>query len=183
VLGSAIIITGMAAAVYVIGIPIIQEDLTYGLLGLGALGAVLGLGWFSGSIVIGTLGNRFRKGTLLFSGFFLIGSILMVNPLIQTFAAASVAALLGGIALAAVFITLNTLLHEHLQEELRGRIFGIREWVNNGSFLLSAGLFGLLARYIESRYLLLGLGSVILLPSAGALLHRRFRQSLGIDRK
>lgn len=183
VLGSAIIITGMAAAVYVIGIPIIQEDLTYGLLGLGALGAVLGLGWFSGSIVIGTLGNRFRKGTLLFSGFFLIGSILMVNPLIQTFAAASVAALLGGIALAAVFITLNTLLHEHLQEELRGRIFGIREWVNNGSFLLSAGLCGLLARYIESRYLLLGLGSVILLPSAGALLHRRFRQSLGIDRK
>ncbi len=183
VLGSAVIITGIAAAVYVIGIPIIQENLTAGVLGLGALGAVLGIGWFSGSIFIGTLGNRFRKGTLLFSGFFLIGGILVVNPFIQTFAAASVAALLGGIAVAAVFITLNTLLHEHLQEELRGRIFGIREWVNNGSFLLSAGLFGLLARTIESRSLLLGLGFFILIPALGALLHGRFRQSFGIDRQ
>jgi len=181
VLGSAFAITGVAAAVYVIGIPIIQEELTSGILGLGALGAALGIGWFSGSILIGTMGNRIRKGTLLFAGFFLIGGILLVNPFIRTFAAAAAAALLGGMALAAVFITLNTLLHEHLPEELRGRIFGIREWVNNGSFLLGAGLFGLLARSIEPRHLLLGLGAAVLLPAAGALLHRRFRRSLGID--
>jgi MFS family permease len=171
-MGSVVLFTLVGAAIYVLGVPIVQQELHHGALSIGTLTAVMGIGTIVGSFLFGAYGNRFRKSSVVVVGFFLAGVLMIVFSWLESFPAACGVIAVGGIILAPILITQNTVLHECLPEEQRGRIFGLKEWVFNGCLAACAGTLGLVARFSPPRPTLRAVGALILLLALVALVVR-----------
>ena len=173
VMASVVVLTFVGASVYVLAVPIVESELHVGAFSVGTLGAILAVGMVVGSFLFGSLGHRVRKSTVIIAGFTFIGILMTVFSALRSFLVTSITIGVAGVALAPVMISQDTLLHEVVPEEIRGRIFGTREWTLNGLFMVSAGAMGLIARLTTARATLRGAGVLILLLGIAGVLGRR----------
>lgn len=163
VMASVIVLTFVGGSVYVLAVPIIKNELQVGAFSVGTLGAILAVGMVIGSFLFGNLGHRLRKSTVIIVGFSFIGLLMVLFSALRSFLTTSLTIGIAGAVLAPIMISQDTLLHEVAPEEIRGRIFGTREWTLNGLFMVSAVVMGTIARFTSARGTLRGVGAIIIL--------------------
>ncbi len=174
VMGSVLVLFTIMGTVYVTAIVIVQQILQRGTAGVGTLGAIAAVGMIVGSLVYGMTGARIPKRHIILVGFGIIGLLMICFSLSSSFLVLSVLAIFAGLALAPVMISQDTLLHEVIPEEIRGRIFGAREWGLHWVLVISALLIGLIAELTSVRGTLLVMGAVVMLVSVAGEAARRF---------
>lgn len=168
----------LGAAVLVLYIPIIQSGRDLGGVGLGTKGvgyvaAIGSVGLVLSSMAYGFLGHRFRKHKVMLFSFLLLGLVTMALAMLKQFLFVVPLALVAGLALSPVNIGMDTLIHESVPEQARGRIFSTREWILSLFFAISAFVIGQLTNFFAVRHLLFGVGALIAIASMVGFLATR----------
>ena len=149
------------SVIYVLAIPIIQQEMAWGTSGVGILAGVGAIGLLIGAYLMGVFGHHFDLKILMISCFVLLGGVLVIFPFINHFSMFLVITLIGGIVISPIFIGQDTLIHQYADELIRGRIFSLRDWVLNCTFVLGALIVGLLATLTKKNYLFIIFGFLI----------------------
>jgi MFS family permease len=106
--------------------------------------------------------------------FFVLGLTAAGMALLKSFVLSLPLAFAAGLALSPIYIGMDTLLHECVPEEARGRIFSVREWLLHLTFAVSSILIGQLTHFFPNRHLLFAVGLFVAAASVlGFLLSRR----------
>ncbi len=170
VFGSLIDLALFASTVYVAMTYSVQTLMGRGTRGVGYLGGVLGAGLIVGSLLAGTLGQRWDKRRVILVGNTAIGVLMIIAGALFSFAVFIPVAFIGGMLLAPVMVCQDTLLHECAPQGARALIFSTKDLITAGVFALSAlcvggaifalGWLGVAEPY---RVALSGVGVVILI--------------------
>lgn len=155
--------SGIGAS-YVVMIVFIQKALASVTRHLGLLAMLFGMGLFCGSIIYAKFGQRFSRAraislSLVLGGLFLVGFIVFVN-IYKSFYLAAVIVFLFSASLSPLMISSNTIVHELIPDELRGRIFSSLEAVMHLAFLIFMVAVSILAEFVNSFYILLAVGII-----------------------
>ncbi len=149
-----------AGAAYAVVIVFIQDAMGSMTRDLSLLGLFLGAGFFIGSVVYGKMGHRFSKAKSIFACLILCGISMCAFTAVlkgtKSFVGASVVAMILGIAMAPIGISTNTLIHEMVDEKMRGRIFSSLGVAMNVAFLIFMLGAAKLAERIDSGWILYG---------------------------
>ena len=149
-----------AGAAYAVVIVFIQDAMGSMTRDLSFLGLFLGAGFFIGSVVYGKMGHRFSKAKSIFACLILCGISMCAFTAVlkgtKSFLGASVVAMILGIAMAPIGISTNTLIHEMVDEKMRGRIFSSLGIAMNLAFLIFMLGAAKLAERVDSGWILYG---------------------------
>jgi MFS family permease len=137
---------------------------------LGFLGMFLVGGLFLGTMLYGKFGQRIPKRRIVYLSFILSGLFVMlftffVDRFPNILVAGALSGLLG-VAVSPMMSSTNTLTHETIPEEVRGRIFSSLEAVIHLAFLVFMFVAAFAARYIDRFWILIAVG---VLFSAGGI--------------
>ena len=104
--------------------PVFAEDvLGSGQSGFGALIFALGLGVAAGVVAVSVLQRRLPKEWLFVGAVFIAGLSLFLAASMSTIETASAFVFVLGVCAGTVYVLGFTMLHQHVEDELRGRIF------------------------------------------------------------
>ncbi len=172
---ATIVLTVAAGSViYILIIPTVQQDMSWGTSGVGYLAAIGAIGLLVGAYLMGVFGHHFDLKILMLLCFIVVGGSLVAFPFLNSFLVFAGVCLLCGTAISPVFIGQDTLIHRYADEFVRGRIFSLRDWILNGLFALGAVVIGFLSAIIENNYIFLISGiSVAALAILGWLILAR----------
>ena len=149
-----------AGAAYAVVIVFIQEAMGTMTRDLSFLGLFLGAGFFAGSLLYGRVGHRFSKAKSIFACLILCGISMCAFTAVlkgtKSFLGASVVAMILGMAMAPIGISTNTLIHEMVDEKMRGRIFSSLGIAMNVAFLIFMLGAAKLAERMDSGWILYG---------------------------
>jgi len=149
-------------SIYIVIIVFIQEALRSSTQHLGLLVMFLGTGLFLGSVIYGKFGSGFSKRKVINSGLLATGLIIALFAvclkLAPSFFIAGALSVVLGIFSAPIIVSSNTLLHEVMHEEMRGRIFSSLEIIMHAGFLLFMLLASLTAEKIGRVWVLIAIG-------------------------
>ena len=160
--------------IYVLVIPTVQKEMAWGTSGVGILAAIGSIGLLIGAYFMGIFGHHFNIKVLMLFCFILLGGALVVFPFLNQFWLFVVFTLIGGIALSPLFIGQDTLIHRYADDFVRGRMFSLRDWILNCSFVVGALLIGFLATITEKNFLFIIFGILLaVLAIAGWLILAR----------
>ncbi|MBI4336176.1 MAG: MFS transporter [Candidatus Omnitrophica bacterium] len=169
-----------AGAIFCVIIVFIQEKFGTLTTDLGILGMFLGAGLLFGSLIYGRFGQRFNKQKVILFSFIIGGlGVLAFALVVPQFPRYRIAGLLGvftGAALSPIIISINTLIHETIPDEMRGRIFSSQEIVIHLAFLVFMFITAVLAEYIDRQWILAGCGAIFSLIGIGGLGLSYFRE-------
>ena len=134
------IIMCAAGALYIIAIVFIQQVFGSVTRDLGFLSIFLGAGLFLGALGCGRFGHKISKVKVIFlsliaCGIF-IGSFAIFLKIYPSLRIAAVLAVFIGMSVGPIFISGNTLIHEVIKSDMRGRIFSSLGIAMNLGFLL-----------------------------------------------
>lgn len=151
-------------SIYVVIIVFIQQSLGSVTRDLGLMVGFFGLGLFLGALIYGRFGHRISKNkiiflSLLFGGTSLTMFAILVKMYPQFFIAASLT-LLFGVSIAPVIVSSNTLIHEIIPEDMRGRVFSALEFVMHLGFLIFMFITSYIAEFIDRVWILIFFGAV-----------------------
>jgi MFS family permease len=156
-----------AGALYVVGIVFIQHAFGSVTRDLGVLSVFLGIGFFIGALFCGRFGNRISKVKLIFlsaviCGIFIacFGIFLQRYPYIQL---AMVLSVCLGIGVGPIFISGNTLIHEVIKPQIRGRIFSSLGIVMNLGFIIFMFVSSKLSEFFNAMGVIIGIGCCFIL--------------------
>ncbi len=152
-IASIFLLVVAGGAIYVLAIPTIQHDLNMGTRGVGLLGAVGSIGLILGALLFGITGHRFDMTKVMLGSFICIGAFVFIFPIIKAYWAIILLAFFVGGLVQPIFICQDTIIHHHVSEEVRGRIFGMREWTLNVTFALAAVVIGTLSTILSKKSL------------------------------
>lgn len=171
---SVVLLALFASTVYVAMTYSVQTVLGRGTEGVGYLGGLLAAGMIVGSLVAGTVGSRWDKRQTIMIGTSIIGLLMVVGGMLFSFAIFAPVAFLGGLLLAPVMVSQDTLLHESAPDGARALIFSTKDLIVGAVFMLCAlgvgggiHLLGLLGVTDPYRLALIALG--VLISAAGAV--------------
>jgi len=149
-------------SIYIVIIVFIQEALRSSTKYLGLLVMFLGIGLFLGSIVYGKFGSRFSKRRVINFGLLTAGLVVVLFTVclefIPSFPVAAALSMALGIFSAPIIVSSNTLLHEVMQDEMRGRIFSSLEIIMHVGFLLFMFIASLTAEKLGRAWVLIVIG-------------------------
>ncbi|MFC1806921.1 MFS transporter [Candidatus Omnitrophota bacterium] len=153
-------------ATYVVMITFIQGTLQSVTKDLGLLIMFFGGGLFLGSIIYGKFGRSFDKVKAIFlslalGGVFMVQFVVFVGAS-QRFSIAAILASVFGCALAPIMISSNTIVHELIPDDLRGRVFASLEAVMHLAFLVFMIISAILAEVFSGFYILLIIGMLFI---------------------
>lgn len=179
ILGTVALFGFLSAAAYVLLVMLIQQELGLGTRGVGIAGGLMAVGMILGALALSLVRATLpRKPLILWSlvGFGLLYLAAAVLPI--TFGAVIVGGTLAGVFTSALLIGQDTVLQEWVDEEVRGRIFGIKEWVVSLAFLISTVVLGVLAETVARGKLAYGFTALLIflatLGLAWVVRNRRF---------
>jgi len=148
---------------YIIIIVFVQEALHSSTEHLGLLAMFLGLGLFLGSLAYGRFGAGFSKKKVINSGLCITGLTMVIFALglkwWPYFFVAAVLSLILGIFASPIVVSSNTLLHEVMEENMRGRIFSSVDIIMHIAFLMFMVVTSLAAEWISKTSILVMVGS------------------------
>ena len=143
----------------------------------GALEAIVGAGFFLGSLALVALAPRVRKGRVMIGGLAVMGGCIALVATTWSIWSAAVPLALFGIANAFVLIAVDTYLQEIVPHGIRGRVLGTRFTITQGMYALSVLVGAALAALVDVRSLLVGAGALVALSALVGLLFREVRDS------
>ncbi|MFH0838853.1 MAG: MFS transporter [Candidatus Omnitrophota bacterium] len=151
-------------SVYVIIIVFIQQVLGSATKHLGFLVMFLGAGMFLGSVIYGGFGSRFSKIKTIFFSLILCGlltvSFAVIVTLFPYFVIAGLLAFFIGLATSPIAITCNTLLHEVIPNEMRGKVFSSLEIITHIAFLSFMFISAAIGEHVDKMWILIVAGAV-----------------------
>nr|MBU1328570.1 MFS transporter [Candidatus Omnitrophota bacterium] len=149
-------------SVYIVIIVFIQEALHSSTKHLGLLVMFLGIGLFFGALIYGKFGFKFSKKKVINFGLLTTGLTIVLFTiclkLIPSFSIAGILSIALGIFSAPIIVSSNTLLHEVMHDEMRGRIFSSLEIIMHIGFLLFMFLASITAEKIGRDWVLITIG-------------------------
>jgi len=133
---------------------------------LGFLGMFLAGGLFLGALGYGRFGQKISKEKAIHLSFMAGGAAIIiftiaVNRYPNLFVSGILAGLIGA-AVSPIMVTTNTLTHEIIPEEVRGRIFSSLEAVIHLAFLVFMFIAAYAAKFIDRFWILIAVGTVYL---------------------
>lgn len=165
-------------SIYIVIIVFIQEALRSSTEHLGLLVMFLGIGLFLGSIIYGRFGSKFSKRKVINFGLLTAGLIIVIFAaslkFTPTFLIAGILSIALGIFSAPIIVSSNTLLHEVMPNEMRGRIFSSLEIIMHAGFILFMLLASLAAEKVGRYWVLVTIG--ILFSTIGLVKLVRLRK-------
>lgn len=147
--------------IYVLVIPTVQTEMAWGTFGVGGLASIGALGLLVGAWLVGVFGHRFNLKTMLIGCFVVLGLALVCFPLLNQFWMFAAVTFVGGVAVSPIFIGQETLIHHSAHEFMRGRMFSMRDWLLNGSFVLVALIIGALTSITTKDILFIVVGVLL----------------------
>lgn len=171
-----------AGAVYVVIIVFVQRTLGTITQDLGLLAMFLGIGLLSGSLIYGRFGERLSKIRVIFVSLAASGIVLSLFAVsLEVFASilfASGLSFILGLTISPIIISSQTLIHEVIDKNLRGRIFGSLEIVAHLAFLLFMLLGSFLAEKVGHFWIILFVGVLLAIVGVGAIILRPDRKGV-----
>jgi len=162
-LAKLFIATSVLAVVSLLAVNFSEKVLLIGAANFGYLILSAGAGMLLGGLFLGRFSHHFRKANLIFCGFLLAGSsLILLTRLTDIF---SVFALVFFLGMGNAFIVtpLQTVLHEKIPRPIRGRVFGVQNMLINSAFTFPVVILGEFADLIGFRAIIISLGALILL--------------------
>jgi DHA3 family macrolide efflux protein-like MFS transporter len=135
VFATVVLLGVLAASIYVIMTASVQTVMGQGTRGVGFLGGLLAGGMIVGSLFIGTAGSRWNKRHVILIGSLMMGLCMIIGALRYTYLVLVPVAFFGGLVLAPVMVSQDTLLHEAAPSIGRGLIFSTRDLVLGAVFM------------------------------------------------
>ena len=161
-----LLMAGLGAISCVI-IVFIQESFGTATLDLGLIGMFLVGGLLLGTLLYGKLGQRMEKSRTILMSFIGTGiSIVLFAFFVRRYPNILVSGLLAGfmgLAASPIMVSVNTMTHETMPEEARGRTFSSLEAVIHLAFLAFMFLAAYAAKYIERFWILITVGIIFAL--------------------
>lgn len=150
-----------AGAIYISGIVFIQKSFGSVTKDLGLLSIFLGLGFFLGAIFWGRYGHQVPRVKIIFlnlilSGIF-IGNFAIFLRIYPAITLAVILATGIGLTIAPIFISSNTLIHEVINAQMRGRIFSSLGMVMNLGFLIFMFLASKLSEFFDPMWVIIAI--------------------------
>ena len=163
VMFSFFVVSSMIGACYVVLVVFIQETLHTMTKYVGLFSMCVFIGVFAGSLIYGKTGHRVSREKTVFLSIFLTGISMdiFVAGLRMTGSVpfGGIAAFLVGLFLSPAYVTANTIVHETIDRNLRGRIFSSLAVIMNFGFLLFMFLASFLAEHIDRLWILVACAS------------------------
>lgn len=119
----------------------------------GVFEALLGVGWFVGTVLIARFGSKFKTGHLVIAGMLLDGITYVPFLFLETFPQFLVAIFIHGLTIPLITVGRTTLIQRHYPREKLGRIFALVTITVQGFTALSALATGLALGWIGPREL------------------------------
>ncbi|MBU1912951.1 MAG: MFS transporter [Candidatus Omnitrophica bacterium] len=149
-------------SIYIVIIVFVQNALHSSTKHLGLLVMFLGIGLFLGSIIYGKFGAKFSKRKVINFGLLTAGLTIVLFTVCLNFAPsffmAGLLSIVLGIFSAPIIVSSNTLLHEVMHDDMRGRVFSSLEIIMHAGFLLFMFLASITAGKIGSYRVLTAIG-------------------------
>lgn len=155
-----VIIAG--SVIYVLVIPTVQQDMSWGTRGVGVLAAIGALGLLGGAYLVGVFGHRFELKNIILVCFVVIGGALCLFPFLHHFWQFALVVFIAGFAVSPVFIGQDTLIHRYADEFIRGRMFSLRDWMLSCLMASGALLVGFIAALIQRRLVFIAFGILLI---------------------
>lgn len=144
---------------------------------LGFLGMFLAGGLFLGTLLYAKFGQRLAKKTAIHASFIAGGIFLMlftafVDRYPNIFLAGSLIGLLG-MSISPIMSCTNTLAHETIPEEVRGRVFSSFESVIHLGFLVFMFIAAYSAKYVSRFWILIAVGMAFTLSGLWGVVRKK----------
>ncbi len=171
-----LLMAGLGAISCVI-IVFIQESFGTATLDLGLIGMFLVGGLLLGTLFYGRFGQRIEKRRVILSSFVTTGiSVMLFAFFVKRYPNILVSGLLSGLigmAASPIMVSVNTMTHETMPEEARGRTFSSLEAVIHLAFLIFMFLAAYAAKYIERFWIVIAVGALFSLCGLMGVLSKR----------
>ncbi len=170
---SSLLLAGMGAISCVI-IVFVQNAFGTSTRHLGFLGTYLICGLFLGTVLYGKLGQKAEKKNIINLSFVLTGISVIafsiaVNNYPNIFLAGIIAGFLG-MMVSPIMVSMNTLTHETIPEDARGRIFSSLEGIIHLAFLVFMFIAAYAAKFIDRFWILTSVGAIFTICGAAGIL-------------
>lgn len=158
----------------------IQESFRSVTKDLSLLIMFLGLGTMAGAMLYGRFGQRLRKDLLILTCMLMSGLLMtafaVIANLTSEFWAPSIVMFIWGISIGPIIVALNTIVHELIPEEARGRIFSSLEAVIHLGFLIFMFISAAFAEHFAKIWILVICGAAFSLWGVFGILARLRRK-------
>lgn len=175
VLVSAALLGILAGATYIVIVVVLQTRTAWGTPGVGYVIGIMAGGIVAGSILVERFGRRWSGENMIVAGFVALAGLLFASARPFAFAYHGPLSFAAGLALAPITIAQDTVLHQTLPEDVRGRVFSIRDVCVNVCCGIAAAAAGLAISALTRagvadpfRPVLLTLVPIILIAVVGA---------------
>ena len=156
------ILMAAMGAIYVVLVVFIQETLHSMTKDVGLFGLFLCIGLLLGSYFYGRVGQKFPRDKAIFisliTGGIFIGLFAILLKLTASFFIGAVFIFFVGVAISPVMISGTTIIHESIDEKMRGRIFSYIGITMNMGLLLFMFIASTLAEFISRMWILVAAG-------------------------
>lgn len=149
---------------------------------LGFIGMFLASGLFLGTLIYGRFGQKAPKRVMINCSLFASGIlVILFTFFVYHYPNLLIAGLLSGMlgmAISPVMTSANTLTHESIPEEVRGRIFSSMEAVIHLAFLVFMFMAAYAAKFIGRFWILIITGAVFAICGIGGVLSDRRNRAI-----
>ncbi|MBU0687687.1 MAG: MFS transporter [Candidatus Margulisbacteria bacterium] len=155
--------TSVLATISLLAVSYSEQVLKIGAENFGYLVFSAGIGMVVGALFLGHYSHYFKKGWLVTFGFLSAGVVLLLLANTENLWVVLVLIFVLGLGNAFITAPLQTILHEHVPPDIRGRVFGVQHMIINSAFTFPVVLFGKLADVWGLRPVIALLGVLVLL--------------------
>ena len=131
----------------------------------GFMEAAIAVGYVSGSVLVGALAKRLRKGLAITTGLMLMGLCCALPWLLHSLPLILIDLVVLGAANAAMLISIDTYVQATVPANLRGRIWGVRFTLTQGAYAVGVLVAGALAATVALGPLFGLCGLIVFVPA------------------
>jgi MFS family permease len=144
---------------------LLAADRFRGIRTFGFMEAAIAVGYLTGSVVLGVLGKRLRKGLAITIGLMVMGVCYSLPWFLHTLPLVLADFVVLGVANAAVLISIDTYVQSVVPDRLRGRVWGVRFTLTQGVYAAGVLVAGALAATVALGPLFGLCGLIVFVPA------------------
>jgi len=141
----------------------------HGTRAFGFMEAAIAVGYIIGSLAVGALASRIRKGIAVTLGLVVMGIRCAVPAAVHEFLPLLANFVVLGIANAIMLVSIDTFVQTIVPDNLRGRIWGVRFTLTQGAYAVGVLAAGALAATVGLGPLFVMCGLAVLVPAVVGL--------------
>lgn len=145
--------------------------------GYSVMGIAIMVGIIIGSLLVGQLGHRFKKSTLIISGFIAFGVFIGALGFVSSLIPAAIFCILAGICLPIISATGMSVVQEHTPQEKMGRVSSTMGTIALIGMPLGYAISGVVGVHLNIQLTYILLGAIIILICVPPLFNKEFRKS------